>query len=79
MHLTQSIWSTIEIGLEVILAVDSNKHMIKVKLSIQLQKLGLVEAYDKKFKKVDIASYFKGIQQIDDICNAHNIMSQLRL
>ena len=55
MHLTQFITSAIELGLEVILAVDSNEHMLKGKLVLQLQKLGLVEAYNKKQK---IRSHF---------------------
>ena len=41
MNLTQLFASTIELGLEVILSVDANEHILKGKLDLQLQKLGL--------------------------------------
>ena len=52
------------LGLEVILSIDANDNMIKGKLVLQLHKLGLVEAYDTKFKSAGPASYFRGRHQI---------------
>ena len=50
MNLTQFIVSTIELGLELILAIDENEHILKGKIAFQLKKLGLVEVYNKSSK-----------------------------
>ena len=60
MHLVQFITDTMELGLEVTLCVDVNEHMIKSKIALQFQKLGLAEAYDCKFKYAGPTSYFRG-------------------
>ena len=48
--------------------------MLKGKLVLQLQKLGLVESYNKKFKNLGPTSYFRGSQKIDGIWYARNIV-----
>ena len=55
-------------GMEVILTVDSNEHVVKGQLAKQLQNLGLAEAYCTKFdSEGGPASYFRGRHQIDGV------------
>ena len=49
--------------------------MIKGKIVLDIQKLGLVEAYNNKFKSTSPTSYFRGTHQIDGIWCAHSIVS----
>ena len=67
MHLAQFITDSIESGLQVILTMDTNEHMVTGKLDRQLQKLGLVEAYSDKFKSLGPASCFRGRHQVDGV------------
>ena len=68
LHLTQFIADSISLGLEVILTVDANEHVVKGKLAKQLNNLGLVEAFCTKFNpEGGPASYFRGRHQIDGL------------
>ena len=76
MHLVQFIVDTIELGLEVILSVHANEQMIKSKLALQLQKLGLVEFYNCKCKSAGHASYFKDGHHVDGVWCTRNIVPE---
>ena len=56
MLLVQFITDYVESILEVILIFDANESVVKGKLSHQLQKLALAEAYSDKFKTTGPAS-----------------------
>ena len=60
MNLVQFITDTIKSALEVMLSVHQNEHAIKNKIALQLQKLGLIQAYNNKFKSTGPASCFRG-------------------
>ena len=60
MNLVQFITDTIKSALEVMLSVHQNEHAIKNKIALQLQKLGLAEAYNNKFKSSGTALCIKG-------------------
>ena len=72
MHLKYFITDDVDLGREVILTVNANNHVVKVKLTKQLQNLGLVEAYFNDFKHTCPASCFRDRHHIDgvwEICN----------
>ena len=48
--------------------------MVKGKLALQLQKLGLVEAYTNKFQSTCPASYFRGRHHVDGMWHTRNIV-----
>ena len=68
LHLTQFISMSMLAGLEVILTIDSNEHVVKGQLAKQLQHLGLAEAHCSKFDSDGGPdSHFRGKHQIDGI------------
>ena len=74
-HLTQFISNSMAVGLEVILTIDSNEHLVKGRLAKQLQHLGLAEAYCTKFDSDGgPASFFRGKHQIDGIWYTRNVI-----
>ena len=67
LHSSQFIAEHISLGLEVILTVDANEHVVK-KLSRQLNNLGMVEAFFANFNpEGSPASYFRGRHQIEGV------------
>ena len=63
-------------GLEVILTVDANEHVVEGKLTRQLKNLGIVEAFCTKFNpEGGPASCFRGRHQIDGVWGNRNILS----
>ena len=66
--LTQLTSDSRSSGLEVILMVDANEHVVKGKLAKQKKNLGLVEVFCTKFNlEGGPASYFRGRHQIHGV------------
>ena len=66
---------SISLGLEVILTIDANEHVVKGKIAKQLKNLGLVEAFCAKFNpRGGPASCFRGRHQIDGVWHASKIV-----
>ena len=75
MYLNQFIAHSLSLGLEVILTIDANEHVVSGSLAKQLRRLGLAEAYCSKFApKGGPASYFRGRHQIDGIWCSLNVI-----
>ena len=74
MHLAQFITESIESGIEVILTVDSNEHVVKGKLSCQIHNVGIVEAYSNNFKSAGLASCFRSTHHVDSVWCTRNVV-----
>lgn len=74
MHLTQFISSSMALGLEVILPINSNEHAVAGRLTQRSQRLRLAAACCSKFdQEGGPASCFRGRHQIDGIWHARNV------
>ena len=65
--LIQFIRNAINKGNQVTLAVDINEHVTDGKLPAELKKVGMVEAFMKKFNSSGPASHVKGSESIDGV------------